>query len=913
MEKLLELLNTYEKFKHDSNFIKNEKEIAQSLILPFFRDILNWNIENPNEFFCEVTIAGKRVDYITIINGISQFVIEAKSIQHQLKDNIDFYKQTIQYAESKELKYAILTNFKEFIILRCDVQPKNNIWQTLEVGYIEINDFKNNSINILDYFKKEYWIDKTKKLNELDQKLNLNKKTSIDERLLNNLISWRKSCLKWLKNYLPEIFENNDKEYIEEEVQRFLNRILFICHCEDKELEDKFLNPLLHEYNHSLKLSHQIITKGISKIFNHYQKRYNSDLFEIELCDKFNYYDNIIIEILKDLKNPDKELPFDFSLIPFDILGRAYENFIGRLLRKKEGIYYTPEHIVKFITFNTLNEQLEGKSYNELLNFKVIDLACGSGSFLINAFDIFVRHAIKSLKKEILSYEEKINIFKNCIFGIDKDERACNIAKLNISLKLAEKGRALPRLNNIFCYDSLIDDEKIADKKAINYKKFINQFDFIIGNPPYGDYFNSREKQYIQKQYKITFSGHIDIYIPFFELCEKFLKPNGILGYITSHTYLDYPQYSSLRKFLLNKFKIKILIKTYDVFKDPIVDNAIIICQKNDPNVISKSNYFYGGNIKDHYNLNSKLIKMEYSALSENKFSLISPEFNIIKRQYLNTIPLNNMVNIHQGITTGGDKIYCLKYDKLKELKLEKLSFIKKCLFGENIDFYKVLYDDYYILYLNKNNPINLNHYQELKSYLNIYQEKLSKKREVAQGKQEWFYLHWARNESDFLKNKIIIRQTASKFIGTVDIDNYYVLDSIHTLTISEKFKIKEYNDVETLKIILTIINSTFFYNYYTQTLNEEGKVYPQIKKEVIEKFPVPFIEKNKYFDKLLSTYDQISTIRKLNINNFKDIGYYKNKLEESQSNIDNIIFSLYKISNIEQMKLKSNHIKWFQ
>lgn len=908
-----DLVERYHKHHDDRSFAKNEKEIAQSLILPFFRDVLGWATENPDEFRCEVFIAGKRADYVTYIDGISQFIIEAKSQIVNLKGNVTSYKQAIQYAESKGKRYSILTNFAEFVILRCDVHPKHGNWETLEVGYVEANELPA-SIGALDYFRRRYWYDKSsKKLAELDSKLDLDRKASVDDRLLDNFIRWRQKCLTWLKNNRTDILSKHEVSFVEEEVQRFLDRIIFISYCEDKELEDKSLQEYLFNYTNSLKFKGQFFTRSINKLFARYRERYNSDLFEEGLCDKFDFHDDVIAEILSDIKTPSGYLPFDFSLIPADILGKTYENFIGHLLkprgkalkeekskskRKSGGIYYTPKHIVDFIVYQTLNGHLAQKSFKELLKLKILDPACGSGTFLIAAFELLVHHAKKALRKDSLDNSELRRLFQNCIFGVDKDERACDIAKLNLSLELARKGSKLPRFdNNIVCYDSIVSDKQVAGRKAADLKRvFAHKFDFIVGNPPYGDYFAKEEKAFILSKYKETFSGHVDIFLPFFEISRDLLDKNGRLGYIVPHVFLDYPQFRALREFILRHFTVSTLVKTYGVFQDPIVDNSIIVYER--PSKLSKS--FMGADVADHNKLAASVLEeLDYSQLTTDKFILTPADINILSRKYQNTVPLSSVLEVCQGITTGGDDIFFLTKSALKELGLNRLPFVRKAIVGTNVRPFRLFYDDTYLLYLNSKYGISLNKFPELQDYLHPFKTKLSKKRETQQGKLPWFCLHWPRDEMIFKQPKILIRQTASSIIGAFDDSGYLSLDSTHVLNVSPYFNVKAYSVSDILRIVLAILNSSFMLHYYTQRINEQGKIYPQVKKAVIESFPLPLIEKSAVFDELhQKTVELIdcTTLVDSTATEDRDRSAARKEATRLMSEMDDMVFELYEI-----------------
>src|SRR3989338_9358689 len=139
--------HTYNKYKNQKDFASNESQIRRSLIEPFLRDVLGWNIEDPSEVKVEVPASGKRVDILVCLNGLTQFIVEAKSLTQDIVDSNEFYKQTISYAHSKEKTFAILTNFKHFIILRCDVEVDNPLKAAVKI--INIENFTDDDFDLL--------------------------------------------------------------------------------------------------------------------------------------------------------------------------------------------------------------------------------------------------------------------------------------------------------------------------------------------------------------------------------------------------------------------------------------------------------------------------------------------------------------------------------------------------------------------------------------------------------------------------------------------------------------------------------------------------------------------------------------------------------------------------------------------
>ena len=399
------------------------------------------------------------LDILVCLNGVSQYVVEVKSLTQDIIDSTDFYKQTLSYAHSKEKTFAILTNFRYFVILRCDVEVDNPLKAAIKV--IDIEDYTEDDIDLLYNFSKEIWIEKGEE-NPLYLKLaNFKRRAKVDVELLKDLKEWRQSVINNIKKHPRhnkyDFSDEKTKYEVEEEIQRLIDRLIFICYTEDKGFIDPELKSLIELKKDKYYASQSWLLDKIRNIFKKYWNEYNSDLFKQGECDKFFVEDGVLLNILTDLRKPKDKLPYDFSSIEADILGKTYENFIGHVLagekrfkekeskgkRKSEGIYYTPTYIVKYIVDNTLREYIKGKSFASINKVKIVDPACGSGSFLIKAFDALVEKSKNILKRE-LNYEEKKNLMLNCIFGVDKDERAVDICRLNSTTMIFEDNPNFP-------------------------------------------------------------------------------------------------------------------------------------------------------------------------------------------------------------------------------------------------------------------------------------------------------------------------------------------------------------------------------------------------------------------------------------------------------------------------------------
>ncbi len=876
--KIKEFIEKYTKYKEDKNLMKNERQICDSLIRPFFRDILGWNIDDPYEFKSEYSQGGKRIDYMACLDGVSQFVIEAKAPSKDIKDNSKHYKQTIQYAEAKDKDFAILTNFRNFIIFRAGIETRGPFAN--EIITIDLLNLTDKGFDFLWYFSKNFWIEKGEE-NPLYSIKNIKKKKKIDEKLVEDMTKWREYLLRSLKATSKQKYDFEDEKEllnIEEEIQRFIDRLIFICFCEDKQLNDNELKPLLLEKRSHL--GKPFLLPKLKDLFREYNKTYNSDLFKEGICDEFVFDESILQEILEDLRTPILQLPYDFSIIDIDVLGRAYESFLGHVItgkkrfkekkdigkRKKEGIYYTPQYIVNYIVKNTIREKIKGKSFDEILKIKILDPACGSGSFLIKAFDILIQESEIKLKRE-LTYEEKKELMLNCIFGVDKDERACDIAKLSLSLKLATRGKKIPLLhNNIKNGNSLIDDERVDPIHAFKWEKeFPFKFDVVVGNPPYNAELSPQEKDYIKSKYKKLHSGDTAEY--FLRKSIEILNKRGTIGFIVPKSIAYYEKWKDVRKSLIENFTI---FRIGDVglgFSDVNLEEIILIFNKK---TITKDYQILVekfGDLKKPKDektiIKSNLIK--YSIMEDkNVFiftPLSNPEQEIIKKIDKKSIRFSDIIkDSFRGV-------YISDKDKLS-LKEGPIKFIEK----------EPWIQRYYVQKFIK---INIKEpFIEEKKINKILNQKLIFK--VMRGKR--LTIHY-----DSLGELL----TASNIVNVII----------------------EENCGYDYKVLLGLFNSTLFSFYIQKSLfsdtTESARhmdypylaIFPIPKKHILEKKYQSLID---FVDKMLLLKKKINKIGKLSV-------YEKERLEQQIKNIDyEIDQEVYKLYNItsEEQKIIEESLK---
>ena len=827
----------------------------------------------------------KRVDYVLKINGLSKIVVEAKSLGEDL-DKDEYIKQIYEYAHNKPCSWAILTNFKQVKIFYADRDSFSPFYS------IDVEDVT----NFDDNFETLWLISKeSSEKNSLDievKRRGVKKdKIPLDQQLFSDLKRWREILSKDIKK---RYLDKYDPYTIDEIVQRIIDRIIFIRKAEDSELEERTLDQLTRRFNENT-------YKELKKIFLEYNEKYNSKLFgedkkSIHEADLIEISNDVIEDVIRSTYKPKgSRVEYNFAVIGANILGNIYEQYLayiltktpkknklegGKIHRKEQGIYYTPTYIVDYIVKNTLGELLKDKKINPD-KIKILDPACGSGSFLIRAFDYLVDFHLKKGKITqtkldtsgvSATYTKKVDILKNNIYGVDLDTKAVEITQLNLLLKIAERGHRLPLLQqNIKCGNSLIEDEKIAGNRAFKWENEFEEiikngkFDVIIGNPPYGADLKRDEFEYFKKNY-VSSEYKIDTYGLFIEKSINLLKDGGYFGFIIPNTILTNNYFKEIRLKILNECQIISLIGfDYYVFQDAKIDSLIIILKKEPDKKKRNSNKLTFIKINELIELHSfeskKLIK-QYSFYenAQNQFNIDlrvdSKVMQKIKNCSENSF-LENFVNINLGFRVRNNKDMIHSNNRGNDVPI---------LHGKDIKKYGIIFQDRWFTY-SKDDIVGG-----------------CSKREVYEAKEK-LLIQAIRNIK--LKRRII---------ATYDDSQFFVIGGLLSAT-------KKIPDVN-LKYILALLNSKLM-NFYFRSLSIDKNIKVMFLNQLPIKKPNSLDEKE--ITNLVN--DLLSLNKKLSKNSIKTDE--KSKMEEEiikkENKIDDLIYKIYglmenEISSVENI-----------
>ena len=915
-EKLKRLIEKFERLVLEGK-IKNEENTKNWLIEPLF-ELLGWDMRS-EEISKEERVSKGRADYAFRIGGVIKFFVEAKSVKEDLNDP-KFAQQTIEYGWNKGITWAALTDFEGLKVFNCEWNEKN-IWRNVL--------FDLNYKQYLDEFDKLWLFNrdavKSDELGKYADKIGKRiPKRKISDYLLSEFIDWRTNLLSNLKKDYPNYSEVERDEI----VQTFLDRIIFIRSCEDRGYEERLLDGALRQYVNE----NRNLNKLLKEIFEYYNKNYDSKIFEPMEIDKILFSDHTLKSIIKKVyKTEDGNISYDFSLIDADILGNLYEQYLSHISKKSEeknkakkksqGIYYTPTYIVDYIVRNTVGELLKTKKV-DINKIRILDPACGSGSFLIKAFDIIKEyHKTKDKNYEQmrldvdvgLPYSMKESILKNNIFGVDLDKQAVEIAQLNLLLKIAEKGHKLPVLRkNIQNGNSLIDDSLIAGDTAFKWEERFKEitkeeggFDVIIGNPPYVRQEEFSEiKPYLQKNYEV-YRGMADLFVYFFEREINLLKEGGYFGMIVSNKWLRAGYGAGLRKFL-SKFWIEQFIDFGDlkVFPDATIYPCIIIIKKiNKPNPkiqVCKMDTLSFTSLDEYIKKNQFLVNQ--NELDEKEWNIQSAKANqLLKKITSSGTELESYLgsNINRGILTGLNTAFVVDEKTKNELVSEdskSTEIIKPLLSGSEIKRYNISSKSKYLIFTRRG--IEINKYPAIKKYLQKFEAELTPKISPSQkkgrkpGDYKWYEIQDViAYHKEFEKHKIVWGNLATKASFAFDDTGSYVNAPGCILPTNSKY-------------VLGIINSKLISYFLKSICAERQGGFIEQKPVYVSKIPirvipdaqqqslVKFVDKMIFLNKSLSKLGDKKTEERIKI---------EEEIKKTDAEIDELVYKLYGITAEEK------------
>jgi type I restriction-modification system DNA methylase subunit len=714
---------------------------------------------------------------------------------------------------------------------------------------------------------------------------------------------------------LTELNPQYNKLELFKKTQKLLDRFLFILFAEDRLLlPPNSVREILNQWEQLKDLDNYVPLYSRYKLYfgylntghegkHHEIFAYNGGLFAPdEILDNIKIDDTVLHDGTKQLSGYDFETEVDVN-----ILGHIFEHSLSEIeevqaqiegtavekaktKRKKDGVFYTPRYITKYIVENTIGQLCRQKKEelnitdeefayrkrkdsreklskqldhyrNWLFQLTICDPACGSGAFLNQALEFLIaeHRYIDELKAKLFGdafvlSDVETTILENNLYGVDINEEAVEIARLSLWLRTAKKGRKLNDLSQrIKCGNSLIDDPSVAGEKAFKWetefpKVFYNGgFDVVIGNPPYvtGNLLEN-SNEFIRSNF-FTAQYQLDLYILFIEKSVSLISKNGFLSFITPNSWLKNLMMSDCRKFLLDNTSIhRIVPNLPDVFTEVSVDSLIFILNKNIDTYIGTEIIDFTDKVFSFKHL------IQQGEFLKNEKYIFSVELNselqkLIDKIRKSTINVGDIFEVARGVNP---------YDKYTGQTKEVIETK-----AYHSDHKK---DETFVPELRGLHVSRYNYTWDGKHYISY---------------GDW--LAAPRESKYFTGKRILFREILGENFVCTYIDEDYKIDrSLYiALHSDEKYD---------CKFVLAILASKLMAYYFRYVNNEFDSLFPKIRVAEFKKLPVkitekahqlPFIEKvdimllknkelqkvKQQFKKLLSgKYDNLTLSKKL-------------------------------------------------
>ena len=920
--------------------------------------------QKPDIVLGEFTSNESKVMAVVELKDFKYYDLDKK--QNRVGDKRTPVEQGFGYAPKfgGNCRWVLISNFNEIRLY--DKNDENQY----ERFYIE---------DLEDDFELKRFLYLLSKENILDRKLDnlIDLKIKEEEKIEREFYTKYKTIRSKIVSQVIEDNKTYNADVLIEKSQKLLDRFLFIAFCEDKNIipANSYKTMVLSSNENVTK--HELFTmlcrnidkgnkqKGINK--------FNGGLFKYdEILDDLVLDDVIFTELIT-------LADYDFNTdVDENILGRIFEQSISDLeelkndalgietdkkkgKRKKDGVFYTPSRITRGIVEKSIGEYLNDKKLelgyeklpeltdgsietqrglsakaekhlafwreyrSKVLSIKVIDPACGSGAFLIAAYDYLKKELdeindriadLKGRTQELFDGDEMYDAsleneyLIKCLYGVDLNPESVEISKLSLWLRTLTKDKPLTNLDDNIKSGNSITEFDFHEEFSEVFAK--GGFDVVIGNPPYVKQERLKDVKHVLEEKYLTFMGTADLYCYFYELGINILRSGGILGYITSNKWLRAKYGTNVRQ-LLNKYFI-IEIEDHGSmkqFSDAEVNTNIIITKK-----VNRQNTQVKIVLTEEDN---KTFETSQSNFSEDGYLFLDNRLLKVKEK-IDTIgkPLGDWnIEINYGIKTGLNDAFIIdkeKYDELVKKDRKNKELLVPLLRGRDINRYSKNYADLYLINVHngykigmeKISEINIDDYVFVKEHLNSFEPKLSKRSD--KGKTP-YNLRNCAYLNDFKNQKIIYGETVTGASFFLD-NNGFIIDKTAFMLLGES-----------IKYILALLNSRFiefaYKTFYAGIILSSSGF--QYNKEYLKKLPiiVPTQEQEEYLtnlaDKMLESKEKLSKLNKLlglavNDKNYEMQLELKEKIEELNEEIldtdyaiDSYVYDIYGITAEER------------
>ena len=821
-EQVAELVARYKRLSARERRDYSEEEVKQGFLLPLFR-ALGWDVENREDVRAEERVGEGKADYSFRINGIPAFFLEAKRFSSDLND-AELMKQAINYAWLKGTTWAVLSNFERLLVFNADWDedyPQRS--RVLDLNYAKYLTSDFDDLWLLSRSEME-----VQELDRFTERYGLkNKREPVNRLLLADLTRWRRDLFAEMRREGTTLWQRDDAR-VDEAVQRFLDRLIFIRTVEDRRVEENMLRAALRQYTSNSRRRKRLFYEELTRLFRKLDDYYNSRLFYPHALDtEFVVNDvSLLGDVINGLYDARGLATYNFAAIDADMLGAVYEQYLGframdpageqeldlgkKQKRKALGIYYTPIYVVRYIVNQTLGKLLTDQSMTaeRAHRLRILDPACGSGSFLIEAFRVLDEWL--SVNGDEIDrnhhYRRRRRILEENLYGVDLDPQAGEVTRLNLLLHAARQRETLPMLHNIKRGNSLIDDPALTDD-AFDWNDLFSEimsdggFDVVIGNPPYGAQLSPSEKDWFTNNYKHQ-NYQLDTYMLFMERSIQLVKPGMYWGMIVPNPWLTNIRTKKIRQFMFKETKIDSIVHFKDkVFQDATVDTEIIVtkrenCVENAVQVLVSSERRV---LSAHYADQKRWLDAGGDTVNifvdENALHLFD-KISLLSK------PLKSVCKVTNGIKP---------YSSGRGIPVQTPAIVKSRIYDAD---HKV--DDSYRQYLRG---------KDITRY------------SVSPRESRWIKYGSCLAEPRFATNfdaqeKLFIRQTGDRPIVALDTKQLLGLNNLHIIVLLP-------GELYSLHFVLGCLNSKLASWYYSVLNPEQGEALAELKLANVEKLPV--------------------------------------------------------------------------